>query len=68
VAALDEQGKVHHVGMFPELEDQMCDFVPGQMTVSPDRVDARVWGFTELMLKARNTCLGGAATAEREAY
>lgn len=48
VAALYEQGKVHHVGMFAELEDQMCQWEPG--LDSPDRLDALVWGLTELML------------------
>ncbi|MEE8499238.1 MAG: hypothetical protein V3S27_01595, partial [Kiloniellales bacterium] len=54
VAALDEQGKVHHVGAFAELEDQMCamtaDFERSSAGFSPDRVDARVWALTELML------------------
>lgn len=54
VAALDEQGKVHHVGAFPELEDQMCEFTSDfdrkSAGYSPDRVDARVWALTELML------------------
>ena len=54
VAALDEQGRVHHVGAFPELEDQMCaftsDFDKTNAGFSPDRVDARVWALTELML------------------
>jgi phage terminase large subunit-like protein len=48
VAALYEQSKVHHVGMFAELEDQMCQWVPGDD--SPDRMDALVWALTELML------------------
>lgn len=48
VAALYEQFKVHHVGMFAELEDQMCQWVPGDD--SPDRMDALVWALTELML------------------
>ena len=56
VAALDEQGRVHHVGAFPELEDQMCtltsDFDRRTAGQSPDRVDARVWALTELMLEA----------------
>ncbi len=51
VAALDEKGKIHHVGAFPELEDQLCNWVPGE--ASPDRLDARVWGFTELMVHRR---------------
>ncbi len=48
IAALYEQGKVHHVGMFPLLEDQLCQF-DGTGTVSPDRLDALVWALTELM-------------------
>jgi phage terminase large subunit-like protein len=44
IAALYEQGKVHHVGSFPELEDQMCSFLPEGNEKSPDRVDALVWG------------------------
>ena len=46
ISALYEQGKVHHVGSFPELEDQMCNWVPGER--SPDRMDSLVWGITEL--------------------
>lgn len=47
IAALYEQRKVHHVGSFPELETQMCTYV-GQLKPSPDRLDALVWGLTEL--------------------
>jgi predicted phage terminase large subunit-like protein len=50
VAALYEQGKVHHVGRFNELEDQMTTWDPQESSESPDRVDALVWAFTELML------------------
>ncbi len=46
VAALYEQGKVHHVGTFPELEDQMCEWVTGEK--SPDRMDALVWAIWAL--------------------
>ena len=49
VAALYEQGKVHHVGAFPQLEDQMCAWEPGS-DVSPDRADALVWAITELLI------------------
>lgn len=48
VSALQAQGKIHHVGVYPALEDQQCTWVPGER--SPDRMDADVWGFTELML------------------
>jgi phage terminase large subunit-like protein len=50
IAALYEQGKVHHVGSFPQLEDQMCNFVPDNYDESPDRVDALVWALTELQV------------------
>ena len=46
VAALYEQGKVHHVGVFPDLEQQMTEWIPGG--TSPDRLDALVWAATEL--------------------
>lgn len=49
VAALYERGLVHHVGMFAELEDQMCEYVPATNSDSPDRMDALVWAVTELM-------------------
>jgi phage terminase large subunit-like protein len=49
ISALYEQGKVHHVGYFPQLEDQMCDYDPKTAKYSPDRMDALVWALTELM-------------------
>jgi predicted phage terminase large subunit-like protein len=49
VSALYEQHRCHHVGCFPELEDELCSFEPGS-TDSPDRLDALVWGVTDLML------------------
>ena len=48
VAALYEQGRVHHVGAFPKLEDQMCEWDPTTGEASPDRMDSLVWGITEL--------------------
>lgn len=52
VAALYEQGRVSHVGSFPELEDQMCQIAPEGYAGegSPDRADALVWALTELMI------------------
>lgn len=47
VAAMDAQGRIHHVGIFAEMEDQMCQWVPGDPQ-SPDRMDARVWLITDL--------------------
>lgn len=48
ISALYEQGRVHHVGIFAKLEDQMCEWDPAISTESPDRVDALVWALTEL--------------------
>jgi phage terminase large subunit-like protein len=47
ISALYEQGKVHHFGTFPQLEDQMCEWAPG-LEKSPDRIDALVWAVTKL--------------------
>lgn len=42
------QRRAHHVGSFPSLEDELCLWVPGDL--SPNRLDAMVWAGTELML------------------
>lgn len=47
VAAIAEQGRDHHVGSFPALEDELCLWMPGD--ASPNRLDAKVWAITELM-------------------
>ena len=48
VSALYERGLVHHVGIFPELEDQMTSWTPDSPD-SPDRLDALVWAVTDLI-------------------
>ena len=50
IAALYEQKRVHHVGMFAALEDQMCQWDASAGAKSPDRLDALVWALTELMI------------------
>ena len=47
ISALYEQRRVHHIGYFEELETQMCTYT-GEGQSSPDRLDALVWGLTEL--------------------
>jgi phage terminase large subunit-like protein len=47
ISALYEQGRVHHVGSFTKLEDQMVSWTP-ESNDSPDRLDALVWSLTEL--------------------
>ena len=51
ISALYEQGRVSHIGCFADLEDQMCNWVPGEED-SPDRLDALVWAITALMKRA----------------
>jgi phage terminase large subunit-like protein len=53
VAALYEQGRVRHAGVFRKLEDQMCALTRSgyQGRGSPDRADALVWALTELMIE-----------------
>ena len=55
VAALYEQGRVKHVGAFPALEDEMCDFGLDGLSSgrSPDRLDALVWAATSLSFGAK---------------
>lgn len=48
VAALYEHGRVHHVGPFPKLEDELCLWLPGGP--SPNRLDALVYAITALDL------------------
>lgn len=57
ISALYEQGKVSHVGDFPDLEDQMCNFTASGFVGegSPDRADAMVWALTELMLNGKGS-------------
>ena len=54
ISALYEQRRIHHVGRFDILEDQMCEFsidYDRRNHGSPDRLDALVWGFTFLFDK-----------------
>jgi phage terminase large subunit-like protein len=55
VAALYEQGRVKHAGVYPALEDEMCDFGLDGLSSgrSPDRLDAMVWAVTALTFGAR---------------
>lgn len=53
ISAFYEQNRVRHAGLFPDLEDELCNFTTHDGYVgsrSPNRADALVWGLTELML------------------
>lgn len=49
VSSLAEDDREHHVGEFPELESEMTSWTPGD-SWSPNRMDAKVWALTNLML------------------
>lgn len=56
VAALYEQGRIHHVGHLGALEDQMVQWQPDDPSAkSPDRMDAMVWAITETLLAEQST-------------
>ncbi|HZL57799.1 MAG TPA: terminase family protein [Bryobacteraceae bacterium] len=58
VANLYTQGRVHHIGMFGALEDQLCSWSPQGNERSPDRMDALVWAVTELLIDVDQTPIG----------
>ena len=47
IAAIAAQGRDHHIGFYPKLEDELCMWLPGEK--SPNRLDAKVWAMTELL-------------------
>ena len=68
VSALYTQGRVRHVGLYADLEDQLTSWVPGE--ASPDRLDALVWALTSLVIygSADVETWGGAETPEHSEY
>lgn len=65
IAALYEQHRVHHIGYFPELEEEMTTYTHADPW-SPNRLDALVWALTELGLHANvPTTISGRSIAER---
>jgi phage terminase large subunit-like protein len=64
IAALYEQNRARHAGIFTELEDQMAqmtiDFNRKSAGYSPDRLDAMVWAATDLMLGSGTPLVGAA--------
>ena len=55
VAALYEQGRIHHAGAFDALEEELMAF-GGVMEAagSLDRADALVWAITDLLIDAKD--------------
>lgn len=50
ISALIQKGFVHHVGSFPEMEDEWTTYIPGETKESPNRMDAAVWALTSLLI------------------
>lgn len=70
VSALYEQNRVHHVGRFDELEDQMCTFNADydRKNGSPDRMDALVWGLSFIFDKMTGRRRGHKVEEENGQY
>lgn len=64
VALLHERGGIEHHGVFSQLEDQCCEWIPGMK--SPDRLDAYVWGMTDLLVDLLTFGISMAGENERE--
>jgi phage terminase large subunit-like protein len=62
VALIYEQGRVHHIGVFDLLEDQLCGWTPDSGW-SPDRLDAAIWSLAKLSERA---VAAGSAFRERQ--
>jgi len=54
IAALYEQGRVFHARPLSVLENQLCSYIPGVSSKSPDRLDAMVWALTDLLLESES--------------
>ena len=65
ISALAEKGKIKHAGSFPKVEDEMCTFTQDS-NFSPNRLDAYVWAFTELMIGKHGNWGSLFASSERE--
>lgn len=52
IVALFEQGRIHMTGKLPHLEEQLLTWDP-EISASPDRLDAMVWGLHHLLGKGK---------------
>jgi len=66
ISAVYEQGRGHHVGMFPRLEDELCQWEPGH--ASPNRLDALVWAATELLRGGSGSAGAAPVQPDNSAY
>lgn len=52
IAGLYQQRRIHHIGQLAALEDELTTWVPNTGQRSPNRMDALVWGLTDLFIAA----------------
>jgi phage terminase large subunit-like protein len=55
---------VHMVGTSTKLEDELCEWVPGESPKSPDRLDAMVWACWYLRSRHTATVRGHVSQPE----
>jgi phage terminase large subunit-like protein len=48
ISSLYQQNRIHHIGFFRELEDELCEWIPNSGMSSPNRLDSLVWALTVL--------------------
>lgn len=63
ISNLYEQGRVHHVGMFFELEEELTTYTGAEVEESPDRFDAAIWLLTHLMIGSKTSHSSGVSTS-----
>ena len=63
ISAISEQGRLHMVGLFAELEEQLTTYTGKTDEQSPDNFDAMIWLFTLLMIKSPTEETSGPATS-----
>lgn len=63
-AVLAMQGRLHHVGTFGALENELCSWTPLD-AYSPGRLDALVWAITDLCLGAGSAGVLATTAARR---
>lgn len=70
ISVLYHQGKIRHVGYYPDLEDELINFTTAGYigSDSPNRADAVVWVFTELMAAIVNKANGKTESFNRNRH
>jgi hypothetical protein len=68
IQKLYADGRIHHVGTFAALENEMCTYRPALGMDSPGRLDAMVWGLTELLLGNEPNTIARQSASRRSGF